>query len=293
MMGLRLFPLLLTAALACSCTAARYAMGPRTEDILARSGFEGTLEAVTYPSGEQDLTERRMTVYLPKDYYRDSLRRYPVLYLFHGARGNEVTWMDSVDVCHVLDSLRGVRKAADFIVVMPNMNNYFGDGDYKNGHAVNAVRAFWAVDGDVERHFVDDVVRTVDARYRTVRAKSGRAIAGMSSGALQTLYIAASWPDAFDYVGLFSPYAYPSFVAVNHEDVYGGLWRKLRRQFAEPPRDYAVYIGKADFFYPHMVLFDRKLTRKGYPHRFVVAEGGHEWYNWSDFLFDFCETIFR
>ncbi|MBQ9449891.1 MAG: esterase family protein [Bacteroidales bacterium] len=289
----KLLPLLLVAVLACSCSAARYARGPKTEEIPVRYGGKGILEAVNYPSGESDLDHRRMVVYLPEDYYRDSLRRYPVLYLFHGARGNEVTWIDSASVLHALDSLRGEGKARDFILVMPNMNNYFGQRDYKDGHAVNAVRAFWSVDGEVERHFVQDVVMRVDSLYRTVRAKSGRAVAGMSSGALQALYLSATYPDAFDYVGLFSPYAYNSVAAINHEDIYGALWRKLRRQFAVPPRSYSIYIGRTDFFYPHMVLFDKRLTRKGYPHRFVLAEGGHEWYNWSDFYTDFCQQLFQ
>ena len=41
------------------------------------------------------------------------------------------------------------------------------------------------------------------------------------------------------------------------------------------------------------MLYDKKLTRKGYPHRLVLAEGGHEWYNWIDFYTDFCQRIFR
>ena len=289
----RFLPLILISVLACSCSVARYARGPRTEEVLARNTGRGILESVDYPSREAGLSHRRMTVYLPEGYYRDTLRRYPALYLLHGARGNEVTWIDSADVLRGLDSLRAERKAADFILVMPNVNNYFGDKDYKDGHPVNAVRAFWTVDGEVERHFVHDVVCRVDSLYRTVPDKSGRAVAGMSSGALQSLYLFASNPDTFGYVGLFSPYAYPSIAAIGHPDVYGGLWRKLESRFADPPRDFGIYIGKTDFFYPHMVLFDRKLTRKGYPHRFIVAEGGHEWYNWSDFYLDFCQQVFR
>lgn len=289
-----LLPALLAAAalLAASCSVARYARGPQTAEIEARTGFEGFLETVTYPSSEKDLASRRMVVYLPQDYYRDSLRRYPVLYLLHGARGNEVTWIDSADVLRGLDSLRAAHKAADFILVLPNVNNYFGERDYKDGHAVNAVRAFWTLDGEVERHFVHDVVERMDSLYRTVPDRSGRAVAGMSSGALQALYLAVDHPDTFDYVGLFSPYAYAPFAARYHQDVYGGLWWKLERRFADPPACFAIYIGTTDFFYPHMILFDRRLTRKGYPHRFVTAPGGHEWYNWSDFFIDFCQGLF-
>lgn len=289
----KVLPLLLLALLACSCSMARYARGPESRDIEALAGYDGIIQAVSYPCSEPDLSERRMVVYLPKDYYRDSLRRYPVMYLLHGARGNEKTWVDSADVFHCIDTLRRAGRASEFILVLPNMNNYRSDRDYRNGRAIPAVRAFFLVDGETERYFVRDVVERVDSLYRTVADKSGRAIAGMSCGALQTVYLSADHPDTFDYVGLFSPYTYATFAAKYHRDVYGGLAWKLEEQFSDPPAYYGVYIGKTDFFYPHILLYDKKLTRKGYPHRLVLAEGGHEWYNWIDFYTDFCQRIFR
>ena len=289
----RLLALLLLAVSLTACgTAARYARGPETSTIMARSGYDGHIDAVTYLCSEPDLTFRRMVVYLPERYYEDTLRRYPVLYLLHGARGNEVTWMDYGNAFHLLDSLRREGLARDFIVVLPNLNNYRGDKDYKNGHAMNATRAFWLLDGEAERYFHKDVVRTIDSLYRTVPERRGRAIAGMSSGALQALYLSAGHPADYDYVGLFSPYNKPTFAAWGHRDVYGRLWKRLAGQFQEPLALYAIYIGTGDFFLPHMRNFDRKLTRKGYPHRFVLAPGGHEWYNWTAFLEDFYQSIF-
>ena len=279
-------------ALLCSCSVARYARGPETRDIESISGVRGTIQAVNYPSSEKDLSHRRMVVYLPESYSADTLRRYPVLYLLHGARGNEITWSDSARVMQRIDSLRAQGKAREFILVMPNMNNYFGEKDYKNGHCVNAFRAFWLLDGEAERHFMNDVVARVDSLYRTVPDKSGRAIAGMSSGALQSIYLSANAPDSFAYVGLFSPYTYPTFAALGHLDVYAGLWKKLEVQFKDPPVLYSIYIGKADFFLPHIRMFAGKLSREGYPHQFILTDGGHQWYNWIGFVTDFCEKVF-
>ena len=204
-----------------------------------------------------------------------------------------MTWMEKGDAIRSLDSLRHEGKASEFILVLTNMNNYFGDKDYRNGHAVNAVRAFWTVDGEVERHFVDDVVNRVDSLFRTRTDRSGRAIAGMSNGALQALYLSATYPGLFGYVGLFSPYTYPSMAAIGHPDIYAHLWKKLSLQFNPPPEKYAIYIGKTDFFYPHISLYDARLTRKGYPHTFTPTSGGHDWYNWKNYLADFYTIIFR
>ncbi len=289
----RILPYIILLALACSCATARYTAGPRTDEILAISGYDGIIEAVTYPCSEPDLTERRMVVYLPASYYEDTLRRYPVMYLLHGARGNEITWHEYGDAFHRLDSLRRLGLAGDFILVQPNLNNYRDDRDYKDGRPVPAVRAFWLLDGEAETYFHKDILERVDSLYRTVPGKEGRAIAGMSSGALQALYLSASHPDTFDYVGLFSPYTRTTFAAWGNKEVYGNLWRRLDAQFRTPPAMFAIYIGKTDIFYPHIKAFERRLSRKGYPHRFVTAEGGHEWYNWTDFLEDFYRTAFK
>ena len=288
----RFFIGMMLLALLSSCSVARYAQGPQTRDIEATPGVRGTIQAQDYPSSEKDLDHRRMVVYLPASYFADSLRRFPVLYLLHGARGNEITWSDSGRVMHRIDTLRAQGRARDFILVMPNMNNYFGEKDYKNGHCVNAARAFWLLDGEAERHFMKDVVARVDSLYRTDPSKSGRAIAGMSSGALQAIYLSANFPQSFDYIGLFSPYAYPTFAALGHLDVYGHLWKKLGVQFEDPPALYGIYIGRKDIFFPHASLVEKHLTREGYPHRFTVTEGGHHWYNWIKYLSDFCEKIF-
>lgn len=286
-------PLLLLVLLA-SCSSARYATGPDSERIRAMEGFRGRIEAVEYPTVEKNLSRRRMVVYLPASYATDSLRRYPVLYLLHGARGNELTWQERGQVFACLDSLVAVGEAAEFILVLPNLNNYFGDKDYKNGRAVNATRAFWTVDGEAESHFVDEVVALTDSLFRTLPGKADRALAGMSSGGLQSVYISANHPEKFGSVALFSPYFYPTVAALGHRDFYGGLWKKLAVQFADLPAvDYAIFIGRHDIFYPHVRNIDRKMTKKGYPHRLVVTGGGHKWTSWQLFFRDYAASVFQ
>ena len=249
---------------------------------------EGIVETPLIPSSEPGMTERRAVVYLPHDYY-GSDRRYPVFYLIHGARGNELTWIEMGNILSTVDSLRSVGAASDFILVLPNMNSYRDDRDYSFSRAKTALGTFYGIDGTVESVFIDDVVSEIDRKYRTLADKNHRAIAGMSIGALQAIHISASSPDTFGSIGLFSAMN-RSFIRPGKDSrFYNGLWNKLDRQFENPPLDYCIMIGKGDFFYPHMLLFDKKLARKGYPHSLYVAEGGHEWYNWQDFARVFIE----
>lgn len=285
---------ILAAILATGCATGRFAPGPYTYEIESLPGYEGTIEAVSFTSSEPRLSERRMVVYLPPSYYTDTLRRYPVMYLLHGARCNEVTWIERGNAFACLDSLRRDGRAEDFILVLPNLNNYHNDRDYMNGHCQRPVRSWFWVTGEAERYFWTDVVERVDRLYRTIPEKGSRAIAGMSSGGMQTIYLAANQPSGFDYVGLFSAYANPTIAAWGHPDVYGGLWPKLKRQFADPPASYRIYIGDQDIFFSHIKRFDDTMTKKGLePHTLIVSPGGHKWYNWSAYMRDFFQVAFK
>ena len=290
----RWLEILLAAFLAVSCGTARYARGMESSDIETIVPADGIIQPVEYPSGERRLDHRRMVVYLPADYYADTARRYPVMYLLHGARGNEVTWMEKQrgDAIHSKDSLVSAGLTEDFILVMPNINCYFSDKEYNNGHAINAFRAFWIVDGEAEVHFVEDVVDFVDARFRTIPEKQARSIAGMSTGGMQALYLSANHPDVFGNVGLFSAYSANTFAGLRHPEFYLGLSRKLRAQFAQAPDNYVIMIGHADIFYPNMCCYSRRLTRHGYKHSFIDYPGGHAWYNWRVFFVRFCQEVY-
>ena len=152
----------------------------------------------------------------------------------------------------------------------------------------------WTVDGEAESHFVDEVVALTDSLFRTLPGKADRALAGMSSGGLQTVHISANHPDRFGWVALFSPYFYPTVASLGHRDFYGGLWKKLAVQFADLPAvDSAIFIGRHDIFYPHVRNIDRKMTKKGYPHRLIVSDGGHKWTSWQLFFRDYAASVFQ
>jgi enterochelin esterase-like enzyme len=53
----------------------------------------GTIEQGWYPSPTLHLDQRRMHVCLPPSYQANATPRYPVLYLLHGAGGDDDAWM--------------------------------------------------------------------------------------------------------------------------------------------------------------------------------------------------------
>jgi enterochelin esterase-like enzyme len=130
-------------------------------------------------------------VYLPPDYLQAAQRHYPVLYMLHGNGGNYTEWSDSF-LPEQIDRLIVANQIQPIIVVMPDDGEatYFANWD-------NGPR--W---GD---YIADDVVATIDLRYRTLPTTSGRAIGGLSMGGLGALNLALQHPDVFSVVGGHSP----------------------------------------------------------------------------------------
>ena len=79
----------------------------------------GNLSKVWYNSPTLKM-QRRMTVYTPAGY--DKGGKYPVLYLLHGAGGDENAWSELGRAAQILDNLIATGKAKPMIVVMPNGN---------------------------------------------------------------------------------------------------------------------------------------------------------------------------
>ena len=119
----------------------------------------------------------------------DTARRYPVLYLLHGASGNYANWT-------LLGDAERTTAGQPLIVVMPDGGRGGWYSDWYNGG--QGGRPEW------ERYHVDQLIPLVDRRFRTVAARRGRAIAGLSMGGFGALSYAARHPDLFTYAASFS-----------------------------------------------------------------------------------------
>lgn len=253
--------------------------------------YDGILEERLYQCSTDGPTERRMFVYLPEEYY-ESDASYPVLYLLHGARGNELSWIEKGNLLHNIDSLTTNGLMCKMIVVLPNVNQYDDDSDCRKSRIKGAVESFFETDGMVEAAFVNDVVGAVDSLYRTLPDKEHRAIAGLSIGAMQAMHISANAPDMFGYVGVFSAMVHPVLRKSECSAFYKGFKDKLEMQFATPPTLYSIMIGRRDFYYLRMRCYVRYLERHDYPYVFTTAAGGHQWENWSEFANTFMQQLF-
>lgn len=270
----------------------RYVPGPAIrEDYKPQGIVEETVQPCSVPGP----TERRIIAYLPADYYQSS-ERYPVLYLLHGARGYETSWIRYGEVYHTADSLWAEGKAVPCIIIMPNVNQYKDDEDYDGGRFKDAYESILEVDGLVESAFMHDVVGLVDSLYRTKRDGANRAIAGLSIGAYQSIYFGANYPESFGYIGAMSPYMWSlGHPSVTRWKFYSRLHKKMKRQFEEyPPKGYYLYAGTWDMMRPSTNHLHMYMTEKGYPHTYKLYPESHDWpQGWTQELKDMMQRIFK
>ena len=219
-------------------------------------------------------------VYLPPGYARQPQRRYPVLYLLHGFPGRPLAFLLTIRMGVVEDVLIAKRQARPLILVLPfGSTGTFTDKEWANG-AGSAEQ--WGT-------FVSrDVVHAIDARYRTIATRRGRAIGGLSEGGYGALNLAMQHPREFSLVESWSGY---ERAARNHS-IFGrtlaGIQRNspLDRVRADAPllrrlhTYFWFYTGTDDSLRRENEAFSRALAHVHVAHRYLELAGGHNWALW-------------
>lgn len=219
--------------------------------------------------------------------YESSRESYPVLYLLHGLFGRHDDWVERTDL---------VREAAGLklIVVMPEG----GDGWYTDSATVPNDR--------YESHLVRELLPEIDNRYRTIRERRGRAIAGLSMGGYGAFKAALKHPGLFalaaSFSGAFDPAGRcdqepgfdweslrPSILrafgkmgsrARVENDLYRIVDEIAVEQIPGLPQLY-FNCGTEDGFLHANFGLRAALSARGIAHRFELIAGGHDWDYWG------------
>ncbi|MDX1470788.1 MAG: alpha/beta hydrolase-fold protein [Flavobacteriaceae bacterium] len=234
--------------------------------------------------------DRRITIYTPPG-YEDSNEKYPVLYLLHGAGGDEMAWIQLGRTAQIMDNLIAQGKAKPMIVVMPNGNviQDAAPGEGSKGYYKPQFMIPKTMDGTYESSFMD-IIKFVEKNYQVHGDKEHRAIAGLSMGGFHSLHISRYYPNTFDYVGLMSAAIMPRDDATGK--VYSNFDETLKAQMENDYKLYWIAIGKTDFLYDANVEYRNKLDEMGMDYEYVESEGGHIWRNWRIYLSEFVPKLF-
>lgn len=285
---------IIVATLSCSTYAQRPALSPSrtTQTATAQSrvrriDFKSSLVGKTLP----------YNVILPADYDAPAAKdkRYLVLYLLHGLTGNFTNWATK-------SKLAEYTAASNLIVVTPEGENSW----YTDSPVVETEK--------YESYIVRELIPDVETRFRTVKTRGARFIAGLSMGGYGALKFGMKYPDMFAVAAsmsgaLMAPRLTETALTAGRD---GGnnpfsitLRRSIGQAFGEannPARDAndlfkiarelpAARRNKLPFLYldcgteDGLIGVNRELatllTEQKIPHEYRELPGRHDWQYWN------------
>jgi S-formylglutathione hydrolase FrmB len=234
-----------------------------------------TIES-TYVFSEAMQKDIPLIIIIP-DSYQSINKSFPVVYLLHGYSGSYRNWIDRTNVKKLSDQF-------DLIIVCP-------DGD-KNS---------WYIDSPVDTmsrydtHIGIEVVEFIDANFRTVKSRQGRAIAGLSMGGHGAFMIAVHHQDTFSSIGSMSggldlrPFAdgWEIKQKIGPIAEYPERWDSLSAvnnisQIENGQFKIIFDCGVDDFFIEVNRELHRKLLEAKIPHEYIERPGTHSWDYWKN-----------
>jgi S-formylglutathione hydrolase FrmB len=252
----------------------------------------------TFSFLSEALGERRnVNILLPPD-YDTATRRYPTLYLLHGYGDDHTAWSFMTNLSHYASRHR-------IIVVMPDGSKSF----YVNSAADPKAK--------FEDYIVKDLLRYVDANYRTIPLRRARAVAGLSMGGYGAAFLGLKHWKTYTAIGAFS-----GALGISHEmpntPANADAARRTKQMqavFGAPgspdrvARDPFVLLGKVppaempmmyiacggqDFLLAQNRAFVELLAEKKIPYEYrEVSPRIHSWDFWDDQIRIFLGMLSR
>ena len=188
--------------------------GPAAASELKSFSLPSRLVDTSKPGGtlEAGRTAPKINVLLPDGYRAKGKRRYPVLWLLHGANGGTDTWIPGTT--NLAGGIPTLAAGLPAVIVMPDGGVAGMYADWLNGGRRGDPA--WA------SYHLDVVRRTIERRYRILPGRRWHAIGGISMGGQGALRYAALLPGYFGSVVGFSA-AFPDIQAPVVEPGLNGL----------------------------------------------------------------------
>jgi enterochelin esterase-like enzyme len=238
---------------------------------------------------------RRLNIYTPPGYDKDTGKKYPVLYIQHGGGEDETGWAVQGKTDIILDNLIAAGKAKPMLVVIAN-GNVPGPGGARGGYSSAGMAGF-------ANELLNNIVPFIESNYRVLANAENRALAGLSMGGGQAFFVGLGNKDKFGSIGVFSTGLFGGIAApggmgsgaggtFNAEEQVPGLLTNAK-SFNNSLKVFYISVGEQDprLEYTKKAVADFK--SHGLNVEFASFPGGHEWQVWRKSLYDFAQRIFR
>lgn len=223
---------------------------------------------------------RHALVYTPAE-YETGKKRYPVLYLQHGMGEDETGWSKQGHMQHIMDNLIASGEAKPMIVVMESgdVKAPFRGGDNRQGFSEYGA-SFYQV-------MINDLISTIDSKFRTLTDRDHRAMAGLSWGGHQTFDIVLNNMDKFSWMGAFSG----AIFGLDVKTAYNGIFSRPD-EFNKKIHYLYLSCGSEENFGTEALV--KNLREAGIKTDFYVSPGTHhEWLTWRRCFRQFIPHLFK
>jgi endo-1,4-beta-xylanase len=193
-MRLRIFLLAAFLSVSTAC-GAEPATAPSTRPYLTLNNPpkapQPLLTHKTYHSAAMNL-EVGYNIYLPPGYDEaaNASKRYPVIYWLHGLTNSESSDQFSPKLIQQAITEKKIPPLI-FVYACGGATSWYAD----------SADGKWLIDTT----FIRELVPHIDATYRTIASRDGRAIQGMSMGGVGCMKFALKYPELFSSVVSFAP----------------------------------------------------------------------------------------
>ncbi len=228
--------------------------------------------------------DRDYYVYTPPGYDPSGKKLYPVLYLLHGFSDDASGWT-AVGRAHViLDNLIAEGKAKPMLIVMP-----LGYGApeivTRGGPSLRDPNLRTRNYDKFRDSLFTEVIPQVEKSYKVAKDRNSRAIAGLSMGGAESLYIGLNALDRFGWVGSFS--------AGGTSEDFNATFPALNSNTASQLHLLWIACGTDDRLITPNRQFREWLTSKDIKHTDVETPGAHTWLVWRRNLAAFAPLLFQ
>ncbi|MCW3087143.1 MAG: XynC protein [Sediminibacterium sp.] len=230
----------------------------------------------------------KTVVIRPAAYATDANKKFPVVYLLHGAFGSYSNWISKVP------HIRELADAYQLMIVCP-------DGGFTSWYYDSPVDSTYRF----ETFVGTEVPAYIDANYRTIADRKGRAITGLSMGGHGGIFLGFRHADLFSACGSTSGALHTTVITKGYDvekrlgdtginRKYWNDWSVLNVVDHYPKDSVAIIMdcGTEDRVLPMNRAVHEKMLKLKIPHDYTERPGEHNWAYWNTSI-DYQLLFFR
>jgi enterochelin esterase-like enzyme len=223
---------------------------------------------------------RQFYIYSPPAYDTNVNDKYPVLYILHGGGEDERGWATQGKTDLILDNLIAEKKAKPMLIVMPD-----GNVDAP-GFGEMSLKMF-------EAELKQCIIPFVEKNYHAEADSKNRALAGLSMGGIQTLYVGINNTNLFSYLGVLSSGWILPMQSKLADAQYDFMQKNIDMIKSNLKLLWIGIGGKEDIAYNNCQTLLSKLDDMKIKYEYDSYPGGHTWPVWRHDLYKLAPLLFK